>query len=229
MRHRSRHGRAARALLAVVPIAGVVGGGCASYHGMALHDRGSAATIIEHSERDGLHVAVRDLSSKRACERHFGAPLTEYGYVPVQMLFELDAGTDAAYDVRREDLRLVLRDGTRLESSPVQEVVEAASFSHWRSFFGYLLLLPGPFVSTSVSAANRQIDEDYTGKALRSVRLSPNLRSYEGVVFFRVPEDPGEGPTLEDAFVEVVAHKEGEDGEDGRLGRRLDFPVHFAR
>jgi len=201
--------------------------GCASYHAMPFVGQGSASTIVEHRNREGLHVAVRNLTKTRVAIKHFGRDLMQYGYVPVMLLVELDATSDSAFNVRRDEIRLVLRDGTRLKTSNPETVAEEVAYSHWRSFFGFLLLLPGPFVSSSVNSANQDLEEDYTKKSLRSVRISPNMRSFEGAVFFALADDVIEDFTMEDAFLEFVAYKEASRSTGSDLGKRLDFPVHF--
>jgi hypothetical protein len=195
---------------------------------MPFVDERSASTLIDHREIDGLHLAVRDCSQRRAAEKHFGRDLVDVGYVPVVVLLELDASSNGAYSIRREDIRLVLRDGTRLDSAVPAKVIEDAGFSHWRSFFAYLFLLPGPFVSSSVASANVDLEEDYLAKSLQSVRLSRNLTSYSGVVFFERGDKVDGDVTLTDAFVEVAVFKEGQKAAGDSLGKRLDFTVHFT-
>jgi hypothetical protein len=201
--------------------------GCASYHGRPLISSGAASSYLEHMQRDGLHVAVIDLSSERSSEKHFDRDLPDYEYVPVQLLVELDANAATAFNMKREDLVLVLQDGTRLAAADPLVVVDNVAFSHWRSFFGFLFVLPGPFVASSVSSANDELESDYLEKALRSVRVSHNMRVYQGVVFFEIPDDLDGPLNTEDAFVEVSVGREG-DG-NGVLGQRLQFPVHFTR
>ncbi len=209
------------------PLACVCLVGCASYGGRPLISSGTASSYVEHVERNGLHAAVIDLSDLRSCEKHFGRDLPDHDYVPVRLFLELDMSSSDTFHVKREDLALVLQNGTRLPAADPLTVIDDVAFSHWRSFFGFLLVLPGPFVASSVSSANDELESDYLEKALRSVRISRNMRVYQGVVFFELP--PGlKGPqTTEDAFVEVVAGREG--NREGTLGERLEFPVHFTR
>jgi len=220
-RQRSRNANFALAL------AGALLPGCASYDVRPLFSSGAASSYIEHVHREGLHVAVIDLSAERSTEKHFARHLPDYEYVPVQLLVELDAHEEAAFDLRRENLSLVLQDGTRLAAVDPLDVAHEVSFSHWRSFFGFLFLIPGPFVASSVSSANEQLENDYLEKSLRSVRVSHNMRAYQGVVFFRLPEEANGQLDTEDAFVEVVVQREGVGA--GELGRRIEFPVHFTR
>jgi hypothetical protein len=59
---------------------------------------------------------------------------------------------------------------------------------------------------------------------MESVRINPNMRSFQGVVFFRIPPGLEDGFTMEDAFVEfrVYEHHNGKDG-----GACHEIPVHF--
>jgi hypothetical protein len=202
--------------------------GCASYEAMPLVDQRSASTLIDHKELDGLHVAIRSLADERSTRKHFGRDLADFGYLPMLVLFELDADSRGAYTVRREDLFLVLRDGTRLASVAPESVIEDVGFSHWRSFFAYLFILPGPFVGTSVSNSNAELEADYLAKSLQSVRMSPNLTSYKGVVFFRLDDDASDDWTLDDAFVETSVYREAGKGNTSGIGKRLDFAVHLT-
>lgn len=202
--------------------------GCAAYHAMPLVDQRSASTLVDHRELEGLHIAVRDLSGARISEKHFGCDLAEEGYLPVLVLLELDSESRSAYTLRQDDVHLVLQNGTRLRPASPAEVADDVGFSHWRSFFGYLFLLPGPFVSNSVSNANRELEEDYTAKALQSVRLSRNMPAYRGVVYFALDETETAG-SLEDAFVELTVYREADHNSAESLGGRLDFAVHFSQ
>ena len=201
--------------------------GCASYAARPLISSGAASSYLEHTERHGLHIAVLDLSNLRTTEKHFDRDLPDYQFVPVQVLAELDSRSDEVFNLRREHLHLVLQDGTRLQAVDPIDVIDKVSFSHVRSFFSFLLLIPGPFVTASVSSANEELESDYLEKSLRSVRLSHNMRTFQGVVFFRVPAEYDGRVNTEDAFVEVVAHREG--GTESKLGSRVEFPVHFSR
>ncbi len=200
--------------------------GCASYDARPFVDSGAASSYLQHHEREGLHIAVLDLSGERNAVKHFDCELPEYRYIPVQVLVELDASSQASFDLRREELSLVIGDGTRLGAADPFEVIETVSFSHWRTFWSFLLLLPGPFVASSVNGANEELESDYLAKSLRSVRVSPNMRSYRGVVFFELPPKWEGNLTMADAFVEVEVSKQG--SGEGDLGQRLEFPVHFS-
>ena len=201
--------------------------GCVSYSARPFVDQRSAASLVNHRLADGLHVAVVNISTPRRSLKHFDRQLTSYGFIPIMLYLELDAGSRSAFNVRRENLRLVLRDGTRLHASDPLKVVESVSYSHLRSVLGFFMVLPGFFVASSVHKANEKLENDYLQKALASVRISQNLRSYKGVVFFHLPEKLWGNFSMEDAFVEMTVHREGQ--EDGVLGKPLEFPVHFSR
>src|SRR5690606_26478817 len=207
-----------------------IASGCASYDAMPFVDQRSASTLVDHREIDGLHVAVRELSRDRLSEKHFGRELVADGFLPVVVLLEIDAQTNGAYTLRNEDVHLVLPNGERLSPADPSVVASQVSFSHWRSFFAYLFLLPGPFVTSSVTSANQALEEDYLKKSLRSVRLSRNLPAYSGVIFFALEDVDGDDlPTLlRDAFVELTVYREGDRERPDDLGRRLDFAVHFS-
>lgn len=202
--------------------------GCATYEAAGFVDEGGASTLVDHAEQEGLHVAVRNLAPERRSVTHFDRDLESAGFVPVMLLLETDVSSDDAFNLRRRDVTLVLRDGTRLAPVDYTEVLDSVAYSHWRTCFGFLLIIPGFVIWPSVDEANRQMELDYESKALRSVRISPNRRSYRGVVFFAVGEEIEEGFTLEDAFVEVVAYREGDRDGDGSIGKRLEFAAHFS-
>lgn len=212
----------------LVSLAVGTGSGCASYNGMPFVDSGTASSVVEHREFDGLHVAVRDLSKPRLSEKHFDRDLGRFGVVPVVLMLELNPDCRDAFNIRRNEIQLVLRDGTRLTGVDPLDVVDEVAFTHWRSIFSYLLIVPGPFVTSSVNAANRELETDYLRKAVRSVRISPNMRTYRGVVFFLVPEEQRDRFTMEDSFVELTVYKEGNRGDGKGIGKRLDFPIHFS-
>lgn len=203
--------------------------GCASYRANDLVVDRQASSMIQHHREEGLYVAAVCLADERSSRRHFGRHLVEQGYVPILVLLELDADSKQSFQIQKRELRLCLSDGRRLLPTDYEQVVDDVSFSHWRSFFGFVpWILPGFFVASSVNSANQDLEQDYEEKALRSVRVSPNLRAYHGVLFFRIPPEIRRDITLDDAFVEVSLFREGS-GETGEhLGQRLEFPVHFS-
>ena len=199
--------------------------GCASYSAKPIEGRQEASSFLEQREAEGLYVAVRDLSPTRSSLQYFDRDLKDYGYIPILLLLELDRSSEGVFDIRREDLQLCLRDGRRLRSVDPAEVSQDASFSHVRSALGFLLLFPGFFLASSVNRANDQMEIDYHSKALRSIRVNPNMRSFRAVVFFNIPPDMEGPPTMEDAFVEAKIYKQG---QGGAMGKCIEFPVHFG-
>lgn len=198
--------------------------GCAHYGGKALDLETGTAGFVRQRGLGELNVAVRDLSSRRDSVKYFDRELVEYGYVPVLVALQLEPGADAIFDMSREDMRLVLRSGQRLESVAPDGIASEVAFSHWRTAFGFLFLLPGPFVASSVSHANQELEGDYQDKCLDSIRINSQRRSHQGVVFFKVPEELRGSFDMEDAFVEVKIYKRGRGSE---LGEVFDLPVHF--
>jgi hypothetical protein len=213
-----------RGLLLALPL---LWAGCASYNARPFIESGGASTLVDHRQFEGLHLAVEDLSPPRISLKHFDRDLKSHGFLPVMVRAELDARSSTAFHLRREELELCLPDGTRIPAADPLDVIEAVSFSHWRSVFGFCFILPGFFVVHSVNTANEKLESDYLAKSFRSVRLSPNLRAYAGTVFFRVPDEVEDALRLEDAFVEVAVQIEGQDHK--AMGRRGEFPVHFSR
>jgi hypothetical protein len=212
-------------LAAVLPVLAAAAG-CASYSAKPLDGRQEASAIVEQKEAEGLYVAARDLSAPRDSLQFFDRELLAYSYVPVMLLLELDRASEDVFDVRREDLLLCLRDGSRLRTADPLEVAGAVSFSHVRTFFGFVpLIIPGFFVASSVNNANEAIEIDYQLKALKSVRINPNMRSFRSVVFFRIPAQIEGKFTMDDAFIEVKVHKRG---NAGAVGKVIEFPVHFG-
>lgn len=212
--------------LLMVSLALGTASGCASYAAKPLDVHQEASSIVEQREADGLYVAVKDLSSPRDSLQYFDRDLRAHGYVPVLLLLELDHNSQNVFDVRREDIQLCLRDGRRLQSTDPTKVAETVEFTHFRSVLGFFFLIPGFFVAASVNNANDQIEVDYQQKAIKSIRINPNMRSFRAVVFFKVPQDAEESFTMEDAFVETKLYKQG---QGGSLGQCLEFPVHFGK
>lgn len=212
------------ALLFVFPFLSCMG--CASYSAKPLDSRQEASSIVEQREAEGLYVAVKDLSQPRSSLQYFDRDLFEYGYVPVLLLLELDRNTESVFDIRREDLQLCLRNGRRLESAEPSEVANRVAFSHFRSILGFLLVFPGFILASSVNSANDQIEADYQTKSIKSIRINPNMRSFRAVVFFQIPRDIRDMFTMEDAFVEAKVYKQG---QEGAMGKCLEFPVHFGK
>jgi hypothetical protein len=199
--------------------------GCASYQARPLDTRQSASAVIEQHHVDGLYVAVKDISKARDSLQVFDRDMLDAGYVPVLVLLELDRASNAVYDVRREDIQLCLRDGMRLACADTTDVVDRVAFTHLRSVFGFLLVFPGFFIAPSVSSANEELEADYRAKSMVNVRINPNLRSLQAVVFFPVPEEAEEF-TLEDAFVEFKVYRQA---EAGGMGKWIEFPVQFSK
>jgi hypothetical protein len=200
--------------------------GCASYSAKPLEGRQEASAIVEQKEAEGLYVAVKDLSAPRDSLQFFDRELLSYSYVPVMVLLELDRASEGVFDVRREDIVLCLRNGSRLKTVEPLEVAAAVSFSHVRTVFGFVpLIIPGFFVASSVNRANEAIEIDYQLKALKSVRINPNMRSFRSVVFFQIPPALESRFTMDDAFIELRVHKRG---NAGQVGKVIEFPVHFG-
>ena len=91
---------------------------------------------------------------------------------------------------------------------------------------GFLFILPGFFVASSVGSANEAMTEDFHAKSLESVRINPNQPSYKGVVFFEIPPDQQNTFSMEDAFLEVKVYKQGKGEERGKV---FETPVHFFK
>jgi len=200
--------------------------GCVSYSARPFDSRQEASSIVEQREADGLHVAVEDLSSPRSSLQYFDRDLARNGYAPVLLFLELDRLSENVFDVRRDEVHLCLRDGTRLDAVDPLEVADDVAFSHVRSVLGFFLVFPGFFVASSVNRANEEMETDYQLKSVKSVRINPNMRSFRSVLFFRIPNEIANRFTMEDAFLEVKVFKQG---QGGTLGRAIEFPVHFGK
>ncbi len=197
---------------------------CAHYDGKALELVTGTAGFVRQRNLDELNIAIKDLSSPRDSVKYFDRELIAYGYLPVLIALQLDGSSDATFDMSRQDLRLVLQNGQRLESAEPDETASDVAFSHWRTAFGFLFLLPGPFVASSVGHANQELKGDYQDKCLDSIRINAQLRFHQGVVFFKIPEKLRGSFDMEDAFLEVKIYKQG---KGDQLGRVFDLPVHF--
>ncbi len=201
----------------------VVTAGCAHYAARGLDDLQGAGASVQQREADGLYIAVEDLTNPRESVKYFDRSLVDHGFAPVIVLLEMDVNSKARFDVNKDDMRLVLNTGERLEPVEPDAVAETVAYSYWRSTFGFLFLVPGFFVVSSVSDANAELLDDYQSKAFKNVRIHPNFRSLSGVVFFKLP--PESAPLdMRDSFVEVKVYKHG---EDGALGDVFDLAVHF--
>ncbi len=197
---------------------------CAHYDGKALELVTGTAGFVRQRNLDELNIAIKDLSSPRDSVKYFDRELIAYGYLPVLVALQLDGSSDATFDMSRQDLRLVLKNGQRLESAEPDETASDVAFSHWRTAVGFLFLLPGPFVASSVTHANQELEGDYQDKCLDSIRINAQLRFHQGVVFFKIPEKLRGSFDMEDAFLEVKIYKQG---KGDQLGKVFDLPVHF--
>jgi hypothetical protein len=211
--------------LAALLVLSILIPGCAHYKARPLDSGQSASSVIDQREAEGLYFAVKDISQSVNSARYFDRDLVEAGYVPVLVLAELDRDSNAVFDLRREDLQLCLQDGTRLLTADPARVSEDVAFSHVRSTLGFLLILPGFFLASSVSHANEELENDYRSKALESLRINPNARSFQGVVFFSLPEERRATFSMEEAFVEARLYM---GGAADSVGKALEFPVHFG-
>lgn len=198
--------------------------GCAHYHARPFEVKQNAAARPQQRSESGLYVAVDQLTDPIESQKYFDRDLVSEGYVPVLVLLELQRDATSAFELRREDLLLCLRDGERLEPVDPLEVVDDVRFSHVRSFVGFLFVLPGFFVASSVSNANVEMASDYERKALETIRINRNSPVFVGVVFFRIPENEKENFTMRDAFVEAKLRRSG---GPKSVGDVIEFPVHF--
>ncbi len=200
--------------------------GCAHYSATALDSQRAASAMAQQREAGGLYVAAEDLTTARDSVQYFARDLVAHGYAPILMLLETSQDSRDTFDINRHDMRLVLRDGTRLETAAPEEISEEVRFSHWRSAAGFFfMILPGFFVASSVNDANEALRYDYKDKGFEAIRMSPNVTSHRGAIFFRIPEERVDGFTTEDAFIEVRVYKRD---STGSLDRVFDLPVHFG-
>lgn len=212
--------------VAVITSLAILGPGCAYYGGVGLDQYESPPGITQQRLVDGLYVAVHDLSPGRASERFFDREIVDYGFVPVMLSLDLHDSSIALFDVNRHDLRLVLGNAERLEAVAPETLAQDVAFSYWRSTFGFLFILPGFFVASSVTNANEDLLHDYKHKSFNTIQLGPRWRSFRGVVFFSIHEELRDTFAMEDAFVEVKIYKRQSEQDIGKI---IEIPVHFHR
>ena len=219
-------GVALRCAAPLVAVTAALLPGCAHYEARPFQIKQSAAARPQQRNESGLYVAVEDLTGDVESGEYFDRDLVEQGFAPVLVLLELERDSEGTFELRREDLVLCLRDGTRLTPAEPTDVAADVRYSHFRSFVGFLFLVPGFFVASSVSNANTELTADYERKALESIRVNRNSPVFTGVVFFHIPKEFRASFSMTDAFVEARLRRSG--GQDD-VGDVIEFPVHFSR
>lgn len=198
--------------------------GCISYRAIPI-DRGLKATAVAlHRELDGLHVAVKDVTGPRDSTPLFGQDLVASGIAPVLLLVELDPRSKSSFSLRRDDARLCLRSGEHLKPLDPQEAATRVRYSHLRSVVGFLFLVPGFFIASSVNGANEQLRIDYGEKSASDLRVHESSSTVTTVLFFDIPAEDRAAFSMDEAFVELRAFRH----DEGSLGRPMAFPVHFS-
>jgi hypothetical protein len=143
--------------------------------------------------------------------------------VPVTIYVE-NRSAEFNFEVRVQDIKLTLADGTKFERVSAVEVAEIASWSGaWSTGWWLFLIFPGAISLANISGANAEMEEDYIQKTLKdrnlpkaTSNLSPSLA--KGVLFFRP-----KGKSLSDCdltegtlFLEIT--KRGESGGETIFG-----------
>ena len=196
---------------------------CAHYGAQPLPERPGPSAVAGQRTTDDLYVTAYHVAERAAALESFDRDLVAHGVCPVVVHIELNESATASFDIAATDVQLVLSSGVTLDPVDAETVASAAAYSHWRSAFGFLFLLPGFFVASSVNSANELMASDYEEKSLHRVRIGPRNPRHQGVIFFAIPDTVASDFAVEDAFLEFKVYRQ----DAGRLDGVIDIPVHF--
>lgn len=148
-----------------------------------------ARTQVNSVKKEGLYVAVRELSGKEA-ETYLGRNIKLYNYVP--FLVSMENSASKAFKIKTANICIVTEKGDKVKPAFIEEVVEACRYSHWRVFPCWLIIIPGIFIAipshNSINAANRDMEKDYNVKGVRKDGYILNEKDQaHGILFFKTP------------------------------------------
>jgi hypothetical protein len=150
--------------LAILLVAGLVGGGCASYD--LVHPPARAADVYPDAHgRSGIVVAVDEITQPKRAERYFGADLLQHGIVPVQIV----VSNHSKDRIQIKPADILLQHGRQiLDPLPLDRVVAIPASK-------------GLFIT---DGAEESLQKFYEGIAFRETVVAPG-DSYQGVLFFQ--------------------------------------------
>jgi hypothetical protein len=147
-----------------------------------------ARTQVNSVKKEGLYVAVRELSGKEA-ETYLGINTKLYNYIPFLMSLENSAAK--AFKIKSANVYMVTEKGDKVKPAYVEEVVNVCSYSQWRPFplwltvIGIAIAIPS---HSSISTANKAMESDYNVKSLRKDGyILNNQDQAHGILFFKSP------------------------------------------
>lgn len=147
-----------------------------------------AHTDVAHTKKEGMCVVARELSHAEA-ETYLGIDVPKYGYAPV--LINMENIGKKILKVQTPKIAVVTEKGDKIDSVPVDRVLQACRYSHLRVLPCWLILVPGIFIAipshSSISDANETMEKDYRSKAfnVEGYILNPDDQIH-GVLFFPV-------------------------------------------
>ena len=178
-------------------------------------------------ERLGLILAGTLLDNVTLSKTFFFHPLPERGVVPV--ILHLENSGSNTVTVKRESIRLLLENGTRLEPLDSEEVIRESRLAMHRAYLGLPLIAPYFISRQQISEFNFGLASDYRRKALPAfLRMVPEDLPSARVVFFRLEQENLAG--LRSPILEVTVEVEARD-QSGSMkpGRGVSFLLALDR
>jgi hypothetical protein len=191
----------------MLPFVAVLLCGCAEFPRTTPLKEQLASYRPRHYERDGFHFAAALPSDSGGFQtRHYGVELTDYGILPLEIFLQ-NTSADSSFSVTVHDASLQLQDGTAFTLLNVEEVVDAAGYSYWRTLPYFLLFIfPGIIECFNVAGANEAMAMDYADKVLNDLDL-PKDGKMQGVIFLQPVGKDLDDCKLKDANLKLPVTK----------------------
>jgi hypothetical protein len=164
--------------------------GCASHNAVQL-PRLSLDLKAQQEKADdqGFILMARPIHSQADLKTYFDNDLLSYGILPVQVHL-LNRAYGKPVILSTDGVNLIDTSGTRLPMLSMNQLMDSAKKSQWRSAGWYVAFgIFGAIPSiVNVVQTNNKIQADYESRLLKGGNVIPGAAT-EGLVFFSVPAD----------------------------------------
>jgi hypothetical protein len=162
--------------------------GCASHKVVETPSLGFDLTAQDKQiVENGVSLMARPIHRQAELETYFGTDILKYGILPVQLNIQ-NKDHQGALSFTTESLSLINPDGARAPLLSVDQVMEKAKKSYWRTAgwtvaFGIFGAIPS---AINVTNTNKEMRADYESRIMKDGILQQGSVT-EGTAFFSVP------------------------------------------
>ncbi len=207
-----------RNILFLLSLCSLLSIGCSSYKAFEKDESRPARNRINKQEQKGLAIAAEDYSTEKKSLKYFDRDMRDLGYLPIYIA--IDNTGENEFILRTDKVEFRFEDGTHAQLAKPQEVIEEAQLSKGVALFG---LIFAPFIWSSRSTANFDLDKDYNQKALRDFQIGKGDTLF-GFAFVKIPKGKDE-TSIRDAILQMDITKKAQGKE---LAESLKFILAIA-